>query len=426
MSTLYTKKDDPKRQQLLPDPEQQVSQAAKDIEADLAAASPAYRFEQQVLESATEEAAKGKTLADLHNDLQTAMELELSTIPPYLSALYSIKEGTNRESVEIIRSVVVEEMLHMVMVANLLNAVGGKPVIGKFTPDYPSKLPGNVMPKLTVPLAPFGKDSIRTFEKIEHPEGGLQFLTAEEKDKVIARGQKFTGIGEFYSAIKKTIEHLEAEANAKGETIFIKGRNQVYNDQYYGAGGKIITVSDLDDAKELIDEIVGQGEGTLGTIFSAEYDPKDDDLIIFGPDVEEYAHYFRFKEIRFEQFYAITDSAHRDSHNGGLPTGTPFKVDWDAIYNFKPNPKLEHYKKDTPIYQKTLEFNQTYQALLNNINDACNGQPDLLVSGITIMYDLKYKALELMKIPLRAEDLIDPSGFEEGYTAGPSFELADC
>ncbi|MCO6358454.1 ferritin-like domain-containing protein [Roseivirga pacifica] len=403
MSLSYRKKNDPKRQQLIPEAEQL-------LESEL-------RFEEEILLEAAETAAEKKSLEDLKKDLQTAMELELSTIPPYLSALYSIKEGTNLESVEIIKSVVIEEMLHMVMVANLINAVGGTPVIGQFTPDYPSKLPGDVMPQLTVPLAPFSIDSIRTFEKIEHPEGGLQFLSEKEKKKVQQTGAEgFTGIGEFYKAIKDAMIKLEEEAKTKGETIFIPNRNQVTDEQYYGAGGRIITVSNLDDAIQLIDEIVGQGEGTLGTIFSQDYDPQDDDYQVFGPDVEEYAHYFRFKEIRYSRFYAVTDSAHRDSPNKGLPTGQPFKVDWNAMYNFKPNPRLSSLEKGTALYDKSLEFCKTYTMLLKNINDACNGEPDLLIKGITLMYDLKYKAQELMKIPL--EDGI--------HTAGPCFELVAC
>ena len=69
-----------------------------------------------------------KTLDSLRSHLQTALEVELSTVPPYLCALYSIKPGANPESSRLIRSVVMEEMLHMTLVANLLNAVGGKPV----------------------------------------------------------------------------------------------------------------------------------------------------------------------------------------------------------------------------------------------------------------------------------------------------------
>ncbi len=56
-----------------------------------------------------------------------AIKLEHATIPPYLTALYSIKPDprkSNHDSYNIIRAVAVEEMLHLTLAANLLNAVG--------------------------------------------------------------------------------------------------------------------------------------------------------------------------------------------------------------------------------------------------------------------------------------------------------------
>ena len=53
------------------------------------------------------------SLESLREHLQWAIELEHSTIPPYLCALYSIEPGRNLEAVEVISSVVVEEMLHL-------------------------------------------------------------------------------------------------------------------------------------------------------------------------------------------------------------------------------------------------------------------------------------------------------------------------
>ena len=63
--------------------------------------------------------------------LQKAIELELATIPPYLVALLSIELQGNREPAELIRSVMIEEMLHLVLVSNVLNAVGGHLSIAK-------------------------------------------------------------------------------------------------------------------------------------------------------------------------------------------------------------------------------------------------------------------------------------------------------
>ncbi len=61
---------------------------------------------------------------DLHDLLQRAIQLEHSTIPPYLTAMFSLAEGKNRRIAELIRSIVVEEMLHMCIASNILIAIG--------------------------------------------------------------------------------------------------------------------------------------------------------------------------------------------------------------------------------------------------------------------------------------------------------------
>lgn len=66
-----------------------------------------------------------KTVENLHFYLKQALRLEHATIPPYLTALYSIKPGKNVDAFHIIRQVAVEEMLHLSLVSNVLNAVGG-------------------------------------------------------------------------------------------------------------------------------------------------------------------------------------------------------------------------------------------------------------------------------------------------------------
>jgi hypothetical protein len=78
------------------------------------------------------------SLESLGEHLQWTIELEHSTIPPYLCALYSIEAGHNAEATEGLSSVIVEEMLHLTLAANLLNAVGGQPRL-----DIPEMLPGH-------------------------------------------------------------------------------------------------------------------------------------------------------------------------------------------------------------------------------------------------------------------------------------------
>ncbi|MFD0854275.1 ferritin-like domain-containing protein, partial [Actinomadura adrarensis] len=77
-------------------------------------------------------------LDDLREHLQWAIEIEHATLPPYLCALYSLDPDRNAEAVQVVAGVFIEEMLHLALAANLLNAVGGIPRL-----DMPSMLPAH-------------------------------------------------------------------------------------------------------------------------------------------------------------------------------------------------------------------------------------------------------------------------------------------
>ncbi len=110
------------------------------------------------------------TLDDLHDYLDHAMRIEHATIPPYLLALYSIQPGTNLDATQVLRVIVVEEMLHLTLAANLLNAVGGKPnlTVPGFVPKYPAYLPDGE-DDFQVHLQAFSEETVDTFLKIEAP-----------------------------------------------------------------------------------------------------------------------------------------------------------------------------------------------------------------------------------------------------------------
>ena len=111
------------------------------------------------------------TIESLREHLQWAIEIEHATIPPYLCALYSIKEGHNQESHEVVESVFIEEMLHMTLAANVLNAIGGTPVVDKpdFIAQYPAYLPHSNQ-AFEAPLLKFSPEAIEVFLQIEKPE----------------------------------------------------------------------------------------------------------------------------------------------------------------------------------------------------------------------------------------------------------------
>ncbi|MCB0847813.1 MAG: hypothetical protein KDE26_31385, partial [Bacteroidetes bacterium] len=97
---------------------------------------------------------KATDIKEVHFYLQKAIELEHSTIPPYLTAMYSLIPGKNDEIAALIRSVVIEEMMHMTISANILIATGGAPKINTagFIPSYPGPLPMGIGDGLIVPI----------------------------------------------------------------------------------------------------------------------------------------------------------------------------------------------------------------------------------------------------------------------------------
>ena len=117
------------------------------------------------------------TVEHLREELQTALEVEHATIPPYMTAWASIKDQSNQEVQNILKDVLDQEMIHMALVGNILNAVGGTPSLNSrtFIPNYPSHLPGRLQPDLVVPIKKISLPLLRNvFMKIEQPELDLQ------------------------------------------------------------------------------------------------------------------------------------------------------------------------------------------------------------------------------------------------------------
>ena len=225
-------------------------------------------------------------IAGLHSALQTALALEHATIPLYLYALFSIKRGRNREIAEIIRSVVMEEMLHMALVGNILNAVGATPRIGlpDSVPRYPGPLPGGVRPELVVPLRKCSVEQVRdVFLAVEQPHlpvdahvrralreveklsvsvdgnGMIENLGREQLDapRRFFRTAAFEDhtIGWFYQRIATAIIDLD-------ETQDLFTGDPARQVSWPDAPGRLYRVTDATTALWAVFEIIRQGEGT--------------------------------------------------------------------------------------------------------------------------------------------------------------------
>jgi CDGSH-type Zn-finger protein len=330
------------------------------------------------------------TVDSLRRHLQWAIEIEHGTLPPYLCALYSIKEGCNREAAEVVHSVFMEEMLHLTMAANLLNAVGGSPKLDApgLLPTFPTYLPHSNR-AFEVPLTKFSREAVEIFMQIEKPG---------EHDG-LPEDNRFETIGQFYEAIEVALTRLAGEL---GEDVLFSGdpARQVSDELYYGGSGRIITVVDLESALAALEEIVEQGEGLQ------HQEVWDGDRDMFHPEREEVAHYFRFQEI-----YTGRRHAPGDTPQSG-PTGEPFQVDGEVVHNMRPNPRTRDYPKGSEIRAQMDAFNHAYSGVLHLLDECFNGSPRLLAVATGAMYGLKEQAVELMKLP---------SGDGE-TTVGPSFE----
>jgi Ferritin-like len=325
---------------------------------------------------------------DLKIALQTAIELEHSTIPPYLCALYSIKPGANTEVATLIRSVVMEEMLHMALACNLLISIGGTPRIGQpqFVPNYPGPLPGGLRGGLTVRLRKCSIEQIRdVFLSIEQPEEAIEPVGKSVRPGDPFDVSKFT-IGWFYDEILRSLEALSRE----GKITFGNASRQVSS--WHGPGTMYV-INTLDDARTAVEEIRHQGEGCR------PLHPGDGD--------RELAHYYKFAEIVAGRHLVFSGS-------GFTYTGASITFDPDEVYPMMDDPTLAKLPPGSRASNLSAQFAQTYQALLNGLARTFNGEPGYLKQAIGLMYSMSLSARELMQVP---------SGRNDGTTAGPSFQL---
>ncbi|MBC9909756.1 ferritin-like domain-containing protein [Chitinophaga varians] len=338
-------------------------------------------------------------LLPVKEKLQKAIELELATIPPYLTALFSIRPGTNAMAASIIRSVVMEEMLHLLLAGNLLSAVGGSVKLGKNNiPVYPVQMEfqGKQFKnrQFDIHLAAFSEDTISVFLQIELPDGwGVPQL---EFDKITVPG--FT-IGEFYRGIKDDLAHL---CNTYGEQNVFTGKkeHQVSEEYFWRGGGTPIIIANLATAAAAIDLIIEQGEGTTEPIAVKAFS--------FAA-TDEVPHYFRFNEIYHGRLYSQQDDPHLP------PTGAVIDIDYQAVFPIKTSCKSSDLRQFPELDYLNNLFNNNYATMLSQLEEGFNGNPAAFYTAILNgMHKLSPLAYNLVQLPI--------PGDPKGRHAAPSFE----
>jgi hypothetical protein len=336
------------------------------------------------------------TITQLREHLEAAVQLELTTIPPYLTALFSLHGDGNLEPALLIRSVVVEEMLHMTLAANVLNAAGGRPKItGADAPRYPAKLPYHDPQSFQVGLRPLDDDAISAFLLIENPTYPVRGVPPSGPDARslrvtrLAEAHGYKTIGEFYAAVKRGLCALDG----RGGLFSGDPSRQVTPEHYYAGGGEVNVVHDLETALSALTQIAEQGEGELTSPrLDEKFDPEGD-----------LAHYYRFNELRARRRYQVDDTP-------ASPTGPLIELDRSAIYPMQPNWLPGDNERD--LRNLATAFDRVYGQLLDQLQVALDGRPGELMAAVGTMWELKAAAIDLMRIPL-------PDG--SGYHAGPTF-----
>ncbi|SLN52163.1 ferritin-like domain-containing protein [Roseisalinus antarcticus] len=335
----------------------------------------------------------------LRRHLYAALQLEHATIPPYLTALYSIRPGTNAEAAQIIRTVAVEEMLHLTLVGNVLNAIGGRVDLTRpgFVPAYPAYLPDGET-DFQVSLQRFSPEAVETFLRIERPASldAPEIRTVSrtphpsgiDAARVSDAGEEhFYSIGEFYKAIESGLKFLHAQM---GDKLFCGDRSRQIGPEYYYSGGSgLIEVTDIDSALAALELIAEQGEGIHADIF-------DED--------GEIAHYYRFHQLVAGKYYQPGDSPHE-------PSGAPVPVDWSAVYPVRTNARLDRFSS-ADLRESAAAFNTDYARFLKSLTEAFDGKPDLFLEAVGDMFRLKDAFGQLVRTPLGDDE-----------TAAPTFEI---
>ena len=210
-----------------------------------------------------------QTIEELREWVQTAIELEWFTLPPYLTALWSIRNDTSEHAIvsRIVRGVAVQEMLHMSLACNLLVALGGHPEMNVASryPRYPDYPPGIALSQM-VSLQSISIEAVKLFMEIEKPSHepiSIPMLMEALKISVPT-------IGDFYNLIVQGLELVNPSFIAAGQLVTEKFR-------------ELIIIDSLAAAKEAIKTIVDQGEGTPTSPSQG--------------DSNQLAHYYQFQQI---------------------------------------------------------------------------------------------------------------------------------
>ncbi|MFE7586081.1 ferritin-like protein [Streptomyces gardneri] len=320
---------------------------------------------------------------------QQAILLELATLPPYLCAMWSIKQTGEDSSVfDTLHEIVFDEMSHLGLACNLLTTLGGAPVLAdeSVVPTYPGPLPGGVRPELSVFLSGLTKESAGMYSCIEEPDEPLARALAAH-----------TSIGAFYTALLEAFrEHPERITGARQLTLDMP---------HHGEGNNVVALKTLAAVESAIGVIKEQGEGTSAS-------PENPHPGAPG----ELAHYYAFLEIHHGRKLRKNPVTGKWEFDENAPVPMPETLPMGIV----PRggwPRTGPSAPDAETIQLLDEFNHAYSALLHLLQEAWKQDlpveaERLLNDAVQQMFFLQGPAIQLMERPLPGAG---------GETYGPEF-----
>jgi hypothetical protein len=340
--------------------------------------------------------------------LAEAAEIEHTLMCSYLYAAFSLKladeqgvSAAQGEALErwrkTILNVAVEEMGHLVMVANLTVAVGGRPHFGR--PNFPVA-PGYFPSGVAVRLTGFNADTLEHFIFLERPQG-----VAGEDSEAFAQGdyqreqarpglmpsaQDYATIGHLYEAIRVNLVALDRDLG--GDRLFLGDAGAQVGREVIDLTG-VEPITTLEAATAALDIIVEQGEGS----------PADRD------------------ESHYRSFLAIRDElAELTGADQGFAPAWP--VAESPVLRQPPEPEGK-VLIDDPDAAKLLDFACATYGLLLRCLVQCFGRPAgettaqeaLMSAAIELMHVLGDAATALARLPASRDG--------SGVNAGMSFTM---
>jgi hypothetical protein len=339
------------------------------------------------------------TLDKIRRAIQCAVQLELTTIPAYLCALYSIIDKSS-DAYQALRSVVIEEMFHMNQAANLLVAVGGAPKFaGAAAPTYPTYLPSASRTEL--PYVGLYRASLLVFQNV------FMAIEMPAPPDAPAEGEKYKTIAQFYRAIE---EGLELCVERYGDDVVFKQQagTRQRSDIYLGKfGGLAVEIRDLAAAKFAIRQIVEQGEGASDPTRPLAPEEPFGSYNYYGERIDgtygpilgtpfELSHYFKFKRIVDSKSFPET-------------------------YPSISNPHMEDLKNEE-ARNLVITFNKYYSVILNSLEKAFLIGPEGRDVYFEITLPLMHSHLPQLAHQIMTTAINDNGDTSVGPNASPTFE----